>query len=139
MSLGSTLGKPLDDLYLRQVLAVGVDNIFIIVETFQKLERFGGESDPEFMGRVLAEAAPSMFVSTASQTTAFFLGALSDMPAVRAFALYAAASLFINFLMQVTAFIALLALNDAREKSARYDVVCCFKSDNQENLPLSKG
>ena len=33
------------------------------------------------MGRVLGEAAPSMFVSTASQTTAFFLGALSDMPA----------------------------------------------------------
>jgi Niemann-Pick C1 protein len=78
-----------------------VDNIFIIVETFEKLEKLPDETDPEHMGRVLGEAAPSMFVSTASQTTAFFLGALSDMPAVRAFALYAAASLLINFFMQV--------------------------------------
>ena len=69
---------------LFQVLAVGVDNIFIIVETFQKMDKIGNESDHEFMGRVLGESAPSMFVSTASQTTAFFLGALSDMPAVRA-------------------------------------------------------
>jgi Niemann-Pick C1 protein len=116
-----------------------VDNIFIIVETFQKMEKLPGETDPEHMGRVLGEAAPSMFVSTASQTTAFFLGALSDMPAVRAFALYAAVSLLINFMMQVTAFIALLALNDAREKSARYDVLCCIKTKETDTLVQSRG
>jgi hypothetical protein len=66
------------------------------------MEKLPDETYPEHMGRVLGEAAPSMFVSTASQTTAFFLGALSDMPAVRAFALYAAASLLINFFMQVS-------------------------------------
>jgi Niemann-Pick C1 protein len=84
------------------------------------------------MGRVLGEAAPSMFMSVASQTTAFYLGALSDMPAVRAFALYAATALLINFIMQVTAFIALLALDDAREKLDRYDVLCCFKAKPTE-------
>jgi Niemann-Pick C1 protein len=124
---------------LFQVLAVGVDNIFIIVETFQKFEKYNDETGPEHMGRVLGECAPSMFASTASQTTAFFLGALSDMPAVRAFALYAAASLLINFLMQITAFISLLALNDAREKSPRYDVLCCVKAGKAENLVPSKG
>jgi Niemann-Pick C1 protein len=55
-------------------LAVGVDNIFIIVETFQKMEKLPDEGSADHMGRVLGEAAPSMFVSTASQTTAFFLG-----------------------------------------------------------------
>jgi Niemann-Pick C1 protein len=61
------------------------------------------------------------------------------MPAVRAFALYAAASLLINFMMQVTAFIALLALNDAREKSARYDVLCCIKTKETDTLVQSRG
>ena len=118
---------------------MGVDNIFIIVETFQKLEKYEDESGPQHMGRVLGETAPSMFASTASQTTAFFLGALSDMPAVRAFALYAAASLLINFLMQITAFISLLALNDAREKSSRFDVLCCVKATKAENLVPRRG
>ena len=118
---------------------MGVDNIFIIVETFQKLEKFDDESGPEHIGRVLGECAPSMFSSTAAQTTAFFLGALSDMPAVRAFALYAAASLLINFLLQITAFISLLALNEAREKSPRYDVLCCVKAAKVENLVPNRG
>jgi hypothetical protein len=40
---------------------------------------------------------------------------------------------------QMTAFISLLALNDAREKSARYDVLCCFKASKAQELAASKG
>lgn len=56
-----------------KVLAVGVDNIFIIVETFQKIELSADEDPGRHMGRVLAECAPSMFVSTASQVQDIFI------------------------------------------------------------------
>ena len=34
------------------------------------------------VGRVVGQVAPSMLLSSATESTCFFLGALSDMPAV---------------------------------------------------------
>uniref|UniRef100_H0XBD5 NPC intracellular cholesterol transporter 1 n=1 Tax=Otolemur garnettii TaxID=30611 RepID=H0XBD5_OTOGA len=56
------------------VLAVGVDNIFILVQTYQRDERLQGETLDQQLGRVLGEVAPSMFLSSFSETIAFFLG-----------------------------------------------------------------
>ena len=81
------------------VLAVGVDNIFILVQTYQRDLRKPSETLPEHLGRVVGEVAPSMLLSSSSEATCFFLGALSDMPAVRAFALYAGMALLIDFFM----------------------------------------
>ena len=52
-----------------QVLAVGVDNIFIMVDAFQKTPKIGTEDDDEFLARVIGEVAPSMFVSSAAQVS----------------------------------------------------------------------
>ena len=78
------------------VLAVGVDNIFILVQTYQRDHRRPSETLQEHVGRVVGEVAPSMLLSSSSEATCFFLGALSDMPAVRAFALYAGMALLIG-------------------------------------------
>ena len=78
------------------VLAVGVDNIFILVQTYQRDQRRPSETLQEHVGRVVGEVAPSMLLSSSSEATCFFLGALSDMPAVRAFALYAGMALLIG-------------------------------------------
>ena len=49
------------------VLAVGVDNIFIMVDAHQKTAKFENEDDLHHLGRVIGEVAPSMFVSSAAQ------------------------------------------------------------------------
>jgi hypothetical protein len=41
------------------------------------------ETHAEHVGRIVGEVAPSMLLSSLSESTCFFLGALSDMPAVR--------------------------------------------------------
>ena len=64
-------------------------------------QRRSTETHAEHVGRIVGEVAPSMLLSSLSESTCFFLGALSDMPAVRAFALYAGMALLIDFLMQV--------------------------------------
>ncbi|CAH2093182.1 unnamed protein product [Euphydryas editha] len=107
------------------VLAVGVDNIFILVQTSQREPRRPDETVPQHIGRTLGRVGPSMFLTSVSESVCFFLGALSDMPAVRAFALYAGAALLIDFLLQVTCFVALLALDTRRQNDNRYDVFCC--------------
>ena len=114
------------------VLAVGVDNIFILVQTYQREPRKEYESHAEHVGRVVGEVAPSMLLSSVSESTCFFLGALSDMPAVRAFALYAGVALFVDFLMQITCFVALLALDMMRQEGNRWDILCCVRGSKKD-------
>ena len=55
----------------------------------------------ELIGRTVAEVAPSLLLTSISETVAFMLGAISTMPAVRTFSLYAGVAVFFNFLLQV--------------------------------------
>ncbi|KAM4687373.1 NPC intracellular cholesterol transporter 1 [Discoglossus pictus] len=107
------------------VLAVGVDNIFIMVQTFQRDERLHGETLDQQIGRVLGEVAPSIFLSSFSETVAFFLGALSTMPAVRTFSLFAGMAVFLDFLLQITCFVSIFGLDMRRQEKNRLDVLCC--------------
>jgi len=56
------------------VLAVGVDNIFILVQTYQRDVRLPVEQIPHQVGRVLGQVAPSMLLSSLSESVAFGLG-----------------------------------------------------------------
>lgn len=62
------------------VLAVGVDNIFILVQTHQRDVKRQNETHAEHIGRVLGRIGPSILLSSVSESTCFFLGGLSDMP-----------------------------------------------------------
>uniref|UniRef100_A0A668AVG5 Niemann-Pick disease, type C1 n=1 Tax=Myripristis murdjan TaxID=586833 RepID=A0A668AVG5_9TELE len=109
------------------VLAVGVDNIFIIVQTYQRDERMHNEELHQQIGRILGDVAPSMFLSSFSETLAFFLGALSNMPAVRTFSMFAGLAVFIDFLLQISCFVSLLGLDARRQEANRLDIICCVK------------
>ena len=56
------------------VLAVGVDNIFILVQTYQREPRRANETHEEHIGRIVGEVAPSMLLSSISEAFCFFLG-----------------------------------------------------------------
>ncbi|CAL4200157.1 unnamed protein product, partial [Meganyctiphanes norvegica] len=98
------------------VLAVGVDNMFILVQTYQRESRRPAESRSDHIGRVVGQVAPTILLSSCSEAACFFLGALSDMPAVHAFAMYAGLALAIDFLLQITCFVSLMALDARRQE-----------------------
>lgn len=60
------------------VLAVGVDNIFILVQTQQRLPRQPNESVEEHVGRTMGLVGPSMTLTSLSECCCFFLGELSE-------------------------------------------------------------
>uniref|UniRef100_A0A8C2XCL0 Niemann-Pick disease, type C1 n=1 Tax=Cyclopterus lumpus TaxID=8103 RepID=A0A8C2XCL0_CYCLU len=137
LGLFSYFGVPLTLIVIEVipflVLAVGVDNIFIIVQTYQRDERMPQEELHQQIGRILGDVAPSMFLSSFSETVAFFLGALSNMPAVRTFSLFAGLAVFIDFLLQISCFVSLLGLDAQRQEGNRLDIFCCAKlPDGQE-------
>ena len=114
------------------VLAVGVDNIFILVQTYQRDQRKPTETLDEQIARVVGEVAPSMLLSSITESACFFLGALSGMPAVKAFALYAGLALLIDFLLQITAFVALMKLDITRQEAKRFDIFCCIQGSKKD-------
>ncbi|KAK0092687.1 hypothetical protein PV326_000847, partial [Microctonus aethiopoides] len=119
------------------VLAVGVDNVFILVQTYQREGRRPNESIPDQIGRTLGQVGPSMLLTSVSESCCFFLGGLSDMPAVKAFALYAGMALLIDFLLQITCFVSLLTLDTIRQRSNRFDICCWIygsKKDTSDEI-----
>ncbi|KFB38094.1 AGAP000579-PA-like protein [Anopheles sinensis] len=110
------------------VLAVGVDNIFMLVHAFNRLDRSQTPDTAEAIGEALGQIGPSILLTSASECCCFAIGALSPMPAVNTFAWYATVALFADFVLQITAFVALMALDEKRVESGRLDLMCCIRS-----------
>lgn len=125
------------------VLAIGVDNVFILChevdeqnsKAYAAVSRGGGffaheeeqEEDTfdslptaeERVARALARMGPSILLSASSETIAFGLGAMVGMPAVRNFAIYAAGAVAINAALQVTVFVSAITLDLKRVEVCR--------------------
>lgn len=56
------------------MLAVGVDNIFILVQTYQRQGIQDGVPLEDQIGAVVGRVAPSMLLTSLSESIAFFLG-----------------------------------------------------------------
>lgn len=127
------------------VLAVGVDNIFLIVHELERVNTSHADALVEDrISRALGRIGPSILLSATNETIAFSLGAYVGMPAVRNFAIYAAGAVLINSMLQVTMFISVLALNQRRIEDQRADCFPCVRiksagvhlGDNYENSHL---
>ena len=123
------------------ILAVGVDNIFLIVHEFERVNiSHADERVSDRIGRALGRMGPSILLSASTETVAFALGAAVGMPAVRNFAAYAAGAVFINACLQVTMFVSILALNQERVEAGRLDCVPCVQiGTTNSNMPSGYG
>jgi Niemann-Pick C1 protein len=110
------------------VLAVGVDNIFLLVHEFERVNASHPDEKVEYrMSKALGHMGPSILLSATMETIAFALGTAVGMPAVRNFAAYAAGAVLINAVLQVTMFVSVLALNQRRVEAGRVDCVPCVR------------
>ncbi|ETV98076.1 hypothetical protein, variant 1 [Aphanomyces invadans] len=103
-------------------LAIGVDNIFLLVHQVHVVETAERtEGSPLAVDVVLANAVgrigPSIVLASITESAAFLFGCISPMPAVLWFAAFSAAAVFVNLVVQMTMFLALLALDKRRDAS----------------------
>lgn len=105
------------------VLAVGVDNIFLIVHELERVNvSCPDQMVEERIARALGRMGPSILFSASTEVFAFALGAAVGMPAVRNFAAYAAGAVFINAILQMTMFVSFLSLNQIRVEDHRCEL-----------------
>ena len=118
------------------VLAIGVDNIFLIVHEFERVNVSHPDEIVETrMAKALGRIGPSILLSALTETVAFALGAAVGMPAVKNFAIYAAGAVLINALLQITMFVAILALNQQRVEDSRVDCFPCARIKKAKGNP----
>ncbi|KAH3684092.1 hypothetical protein WICPIJ_004932, partial [Wickerhamomyces pijperi] len=114
------------------ILAVGVDNIFLITHELKVVNTaFPNELIHVRISKAVGRMGPSILLSASSQFLAFGLASFVEMPAVRNFALYSAGAVVVNFLLQITAFISLLSLDQWRIEEGRLDIFPFIKMGNK--------
>jgi Niemann-Pick C1 protein len=110
------------------VLAIGIDNIFLIVHELHLINELSpNHSVEERIAKALRKVGPSCLISAVLQVSMFLLATRVDMPAVKNFAYYSAGGVLINFLLQMTVFVALLSLDQKRLESNRIDCFPCIQ------------
>ncbi|KAF1744461.1 hypothetical protein MXB_4028 [Myxobolus squamalis] len=123
------------------ILAVGVDNIFLMVHEYRRIQAISGEDSLVYpmIGQMMANVGHGMIVSAAAQVTTFSIGAISNIPAVKSFSLFAAVALAINFFLQMTLFLVIFSLDCIREQSKRPDILCFlhFPSAEEDEFSVS--
>ncbi|TDH69129.1 hypothetical protein CCR75_003183 [Bremia lactucae] len=121
------------------ILAIGVDNIFIITNEFDRVGAERGllirNNTPQrreyledekvvvhqVMNETMRNVGPSILVAAIAETLAFLVGAFTRIPALRNFCIVAALAVTINWILQFTWFTAALTLDTRRIRARRYD------------------
>ncbi|CEF69120.1 Sterol-sensing domain and Patched family-containing protein [Strongyloides ratti] len=103
------------------VLAVGVDNTFLILSGVRRTSRMASSSNR--ISETLSEAGVSMFITSSTNALSFFIGAITTMPAVYIFCVYTAVALIFTFIYGITIYIAVLSLFLDLERNGKH---CLF-------------
>jgi len=110
------------------VLAIGVDNMFIITNTKDRMTRtYKIINIPKMLALTLAEAGPSITAASLSEFLAFIIGYLTKIPALQSFCLAAAFAVLIDYILQLTLFLAFVSLDEERSSKGFMDVFFCFR------------
>jgi len=110
------------------ILGVGVDDMFILVASF---DRTSPSDDVRTRcSEGLRDAGVTITLTSLTNAVAFLLGSTTSIPAVSYFCIYASITILVNFLYMVFGFTAILALEAKRRNAHRVDCFCCFRSSS---------
>ncbi|EGZ29432.1 patched family protein [Phytophthora sojae] len=122
------------------VLAIGVDNMFILTNEFDRLAALRGLATldtrrntrdraedellmlKQVLGETMVNVGPSIVVAAVAETLAFLVGALTRIPALTSFCVVAALAVAADFALQMTWFASALVLDARRVRARRYDL-----------------
>lgn len=122
------------------ILAVGVDNIFLICNEYSNIESLTITSSlklNEKVAKTMSSIGPSILLSSLCQFICFVLGSFVGMPAVKNFSLYTSVAVIFNTLLQVTTFVSIFTLDQQRYEDGRLDLIPFIRIENNAiSLPV---
>merc|ERR1711871_1013200 len=104
------------------LVAIGVDNMFIIVDFFDRYEYIHDNME-ERARKAMKSCGMSITLTSLTDTVAFLFGLNFPYPAVQSFCIYAAFAILLNYLFMLTLFVAILTRDLRRQADA--EICCC--------------
>jgi len=131
-SMGVAMSPIISEVIPFLVLAIGIDNVFILLHTFERQDKLKYRSIEVRLKRTMRQVGTSITLASMSEAVAFILGGQTHMPAVRAFAFYSFAAILADYFLQMTAFAAIMVLDARRTESGRIDCCPCYNNSASE-------
>lgn len=121
------------------LLGIGIDNIFVITQTFNTLEQSSAPTSLALrFGQTMKHAGVAVSVTTFTDVIAFFVGSNTLLPGLQSFCVYAAVAIFSIYALQVTHFVAWFSLDQRRQNSQRDGCICCYTHKNFKSFEFSR-
>ncbi|CAJ0927310.1 unnamed protein product, partial [Mesorhabditis belari] len=123
---GLLLGVPYNDIVAVMpflVVAVGVDNMFLMVSAVRRTPRT--HTTGQRMGECLSDAAVSILITALTDAFSFGVGTITSIPAVQIFCIYTCLAISATFVYQITFFAALLSVYTRWEGRGLNSVFLC--------------
>ncbi|XP_046326532.2 patched domain-containing protein 3-like [Haliotis rufescens] len=116
------------------VLAVGVDDMFLMMSAWAETNIHGDEWDiPTRVGRTFSLAGVGITITSLTDFLAFMIGASSDFLGIRNFCIFTGAAILLCFLFQTTFFAGCMSLQGRRVEASRH-CCTCHKISSREAL-----
>ncbi|XP_056193163.1 patched domain-containing protein 3 [Falco biarmicus] len=106
------------------ILGVGVDDMFIMIASWEQSLRKGKSDVKSLLAETYAEAALSVTITTLTDVLAFYIGTWTAFPSVRSFCLYTGTAFVFCYIYTMTFFGAIIVLNHKREQGNRHWLTC---------------
>lgn len=113
------------------VLAIGVDNMFLI---YHSVYRVPSDNVETKVGVGLRNIGTSITLSSLTQVLTFCVGINMAIPALKTFCITAAFALSINYLIQMSVYPALLAIDLRRKMNGYMDLLPFLKTNDEINI-----
>lgn len=118
------------------ILAIGIDNIFLITHEFDRVNsHYSSSTIQEKIVLSIGKISPSILFSFLCQGGCFLLATMVEMPAVRNFAICAAVALCFNVVLQLTSYVCILHFYEKYYDAANVEELT---DDNEEEGVLNR-
>lgn len=120
------------------MIGLGVDDIFVMMACWRKVQTINHGTIPERMGFMLKHAGVSITVTSVTDIVAFLVGSSTVIPSLRSFCLYAAVGTLMTYIYAVTFFVAVFTLDERRILGRRNALLPCIVHKEETKLCLDK-
>ncbi|XP_046556236.1 patched domain-containing protein 3-like [Haliotis rubra] len=116
------------------VLAVGVDDMFLMMSAWAETNIHGDEWDiPTRLGHTFTKAGVGITITSLTDFLAFMVGATSDFLSIRNFCIFTGVAMLSCFFFQTTFFAGCMSLQGRRVEASRH-CCTCHKIPSREEL-----
>jgi len=130
---------PVSQVVAFLLLAIGVDDMFILVRAFEHIDRSKIPGTAQALGAACAKAGASITVTSVTDAIAFLVGSTIRFPAMQSFCLSAAIGVLTIYVLELTFVAACLSIQDAHTSSLDKKFEQCRGVESVDGPPSSTG